>query len=144
MSIAFLLVFAVASITALLELVSDDKRTAKVLATVAAVALLASLVDIAWSRTGRRYEVHDVTLRVYYLDGSTQVLQADSLLAGQMPSIRTIHYGNVFLHIKGERIPAIDRFDLLTDTCYEVTGRELYWKKKTRQSHYRQRNALEP
>lgn len=143
MRLAFALVFAVASFTALLAMVSDAKRTATVLATVAAVALLASLVDIAWCMTGERYEVHDVTIRVYYLDGSTQVLQADSVLADQMPSIYCCR-GSLYLRIKGETIPAIDRFELLTDTCYEVTGRELYWKKKTRQSHYRQRNALEP
>ena len=130
MSLAFLLVFAVASFTELLAMVSDAKRTATVLATVAAVALLACLVDIAWCKTGERYEVHDVTLRVYYLDGSTKVLQADSVLADQLPCIKINPYGNVFLHIKGERIPAIDRFELLTDTCYEVTGRELYWKKR--------------
>lgn len=128
MRLVFLLVFAVASFTALLAWVSDAKRTAKVLTIVAAVALLASLVDIAWSMTGRRYEVHDVTLRVYYLDGSTKVLQADSVLADQMPYIDG-YYGNIFLQIKGEYIRAIDRFELLTDTCYEVTGRELYWKK---------------
>lgn len=129
MRLAFLLVFAVASFTALLAMVSDAKRTATVLATVAAVALLASIVDIAWSMTDKRYEVHDVTLRVYYLDGSTKVLQADSVLADQMPYIDG-YYGNIFLRIKGEYIRAIDRFDLLTDTCYEVTGRELYWKKR--------------
>ena len=128
MSLAFLLVFAVASFTALFAMASDSTRTAKILAALAAVALLAALVDIAWSTTGKRYEVHDVTLRVYYLDGSTQVLQADSVHADQLPSIEG-YYGNVFLRIKGEMIRAIDRFELLTDTCYEVTGRELYWKK---------------
>ena len=143
MKLAFLLVFVVASFAALLAEVSDAKRTAIVLAIVAAVALLACLVDIAWCMTGKRHEVHDVTIRVYYLDGSTQVLQADSVLADQMPYIDG-YYGDIFLQIKGEYIRAIDRFELLTDTCYEVTGRELYWKKKTRQSHYRQRNALEP
>ena len=128
MKLAFLLVFAVASFTALLAWVSDAKRTAKVLTIVAAVALLGSIADIAWSMAGKRYEVHDVTLRVYYLDGSTKVLQYDSVLADQMPYIDG-YYGNIFLQIKGEYIRAIDRFDLLTDTCYEVTGRELYWKE---------------
>lgn len=120
-----LIVFALASFSALLAWVSDAKRTAKVLTIVAAVALLGSIADIAWSMTGKRYEVHDVTLRVYYLDGSTKVLQYDSVLADQMPYIDG-YYGNVFLEIKGYRIRAIDRFDLLTDTCYVVTGRELY------------------
>jgi hypothetical protein len=73
-----------------------------------------------WANTNKVYRVHDVTVRVYYLDGSQKLLHLERI-PQNLPYIDSRGTKPYLVTGKGH-IPYIDRFDVIEEKCYEMKG----------------------
>lgn len=128
MEILFLFAFGVLLFLACTEFGLRNYRTAMVCGTLA-FAVFIGLLFYAWyNNTSRVYQMHDVKLRIYYLDGSTRDINLECV-SKDIPYIDTRSKLPDLVIDRGH-IPCVDRFDILEEQCYEMTGSELRNKKQ--------------
>lgn len=123
MEILFCFAFGVLLYVACAEFCLCNYRTAMVCSTLA-FAVFIGLLCYTWhNNTSRVYQMHDVKLRIYYLDGSTRDINLECV-SKDIPYIDA-RFKQPDLVIDRGRIPCVDRFDILEERCYEMTGSEL-------------------
>ena len=128
MEILFCFAFAGLLIAMIIELGCHNYRLATVLGMLAA-AVMTGLLGYAWyNNTSRVYQMHDVKVRIYYLDGSTRDIALECV-SKDIPYIDARSRLPDLVTDRGH-IPCVDRFDILEERCYEMTGSELRNKKK--------------
>ena len=127
MVMIFCFAFAGLLFAAFLEFSSRDYRSAAVLCLMAVVVMI-GLLDYAWyNNTSRVYQMHDVKVRIYYLDGSTRDIYLECVCK-DIPYIDARSRLPDLVTGRG-CIPCVDRFDILEERSYEMTGTELRNKK---------------
>lgn len=101
-----------------------SKRVPYSIFSIASLLVVVLLVRALWNCTGRTYRMHDVTVRVYYVDGSQKTIRLNCV-SEDVPYIDGRSYTPCFVMGRGKHIPYIYRFDIIEERCYEMTGREL-------------------
>ena len=123
MAILFCFAFGGLLFAAFIELGCRNYRSATVLGSLAAV-VMTGLLGCAWyNNTSRVYQMHDVKVRIYYLDGSTGDIYLERI-SKDIPYIDARSRLPDLVTGRG-CIPCVDRFDVLEERCYEMTGTEL-------------------
>jgi hypothetical protein len=121
--IVILLVFAVAFGMFAIMTIYGDKAWAKACGAISIVCFVVAIGLGLWSNTCMTHKMHDVDVRLYYLDGSQEVLHFDGL-----------YYGEPHLDCRGRipffcagrvTIPCVSRFEIIGERIYEVKGRDL-------------------
>lgn len=116
--VAFLLIGFFMTIDAEYHLVSW--KVPYTLFSLAGICIIAIIGIKIWSWTGRTYKMHDVTIRVYYFDGSQKLLHLEQI-PQDLPRIDSRSSKPYLVTGKGN-IPYIDRFDIVEERCYEMKG----------------------
>ena len=107
-----------------------SKRVPYSIFALAAILVLVMIGMVFWNSTGRTYRMHDVTVRVYYVDGSQKTIRLEGV-SENIPYIDGRSHTPLF--VMGRRygsIPYIDRFDIIEERRYEMTGNELMNQKE--------------
>lgn len=117
------IIFMSFGIFAVFTSLGSDKTWTWVCGAISVISFAILLGLAVWSNTCRTYEMHDVTVRLYYLDGSQEVRRFSGL-----------HRDEPYLDCRGRipffcagsvEIPCVSRFETIDERKYEVTGREL-------------------
>ena len=119
--VAVLFTIAFGFLAAMSYLDNNDKLT-KMFGTAFGICFALAIGLSIWSGSERIYEMHDVTVRIYYLDGSQKVAHFDGLYDDEpflwCRRIPFFKAGDVV-------IPCVSRFEIIDERTYEMTGREL-------------------
>ena len=127
MIILFCLAFAGLLFAAFMAFCIREYRDAIECGVLAAMVLI-GLLSYAWyNNTSRVYQMHDVKVRIYYLDGSTRDIYLECVCK-DIPYIDARSRLPDLVTGRG-CIPCVDRFDILEERCYEMTETELRNKK---------------